>query len=391
MRRSDLPALLRLKSELVEGLGEYAGAPDRRPDYGAPIDPSEPELEALERIWRSDLAAAARSLVAARRPARPRVLARQARACFQSVEAETPESSDLGQLGQRLLVRLIGQQSSRGVFGFPYDPKDGSRLGLQARKVVEAARERGLVALEGPYLVDDLGDGGLNFDNGEAGLALFYAYWVSGEAAYRSSALRAADWVLESRRTVRSLNFNYNSFSGQLLARAYRETGDASYLQEARDLFDHAILVGQMEDGRWFDQHNARASYHAILLRSMIEYFLALRQAGEEGRAQDVADRARLGLDNLARQICDHGAVNAHELLPVEALCWGMWAFGERETWARACHISVNYTTQRLRKSLSRRGMPLPEAIGTYVLWRQGRVSGRTGAAISSGLSIDSP
>lgn len=239
--------------------------------------------------------------------------------------------------------------------------------------------------MENGYLINDLGDGGLNFDNGVVGCGLVYAYWVSGDRSFLESAIQAGEWVF-SRNSIRSHNFNYNCFSGQLMARLYRATGETRYLDEARSLFNYAVLPGLMENGRWFDPHNARIQYHSVMLRSMIEYYLALRDAGEHANAQEVAEKFMLGLDNLALQITTHGASNVHELLSIDPLVYGILIFGERESWKQAVNININYLIDHFLPILQANGFPMTETVGTYILYRKADEKGFVPIEIQPGM-----
>ncbi|NBV53549.1 MAG: hypothetical protein EBR83_08555, partial [Verrucomicrobia bacterium] len=68
-------------------------------------------------------------------------------------------------------------------------------------------------------------------------------------------------------------NWNYNSFSLQLLAQAYEATRDERYLVAARRKFLMGVQPGQLVDGpragRWADAHNARPAYHYIMVRAL--------------------------------------------------------------------------------------------------------------------------
>ena len=81
------------------------------------------------------------------------------------------------------------------------------------------------------WAVDDFDDGGLQFDNGLAGVALLHLFESTDEEQSERAAIRAADWAV-SRRVV--TNWNYNSFRVYLLAETYRITGDKNIWRRPR-------------------------------------------------------------------------------------------------------------------------------------------------------------
>ncbi len=110
------------------------------------------------------------------------------------------------------------------------------------------------------WIFADHGDGGLQFDNSECGVAMFEYYEWTKEPKYLESAKRAASWALNQPLCV---NWNYNAFSVELLAKAYAVTNEAKYLDAAVLKATHGVLPGQLTDGphagRWLDPHNTRA------------------------------------------------------------------------------------------------------------------------------------
>ena len=240
--------------------------------------------------------------------------------------------------------------------------------------------------VENGWIIDDLGDGGLNFDNGVCGTGLLEAYRVTGNQQYLESARRAAEWAI--RRPL-VLNWNYNSFSGWLLANLYRATSDKRYLNEATRIFKYGVLPGQMSNGRWFDQHNARIQYHSVILRSLIDFHRALKQAADP-YADTVKDHAVLGLDNLAAQIATYGVSNVHELLSLDALCMGLSVFGDHPRWKQAVNVNINGLCDRFLPELEKRGMPMTETVAVYLRYQR-RDAGKTSARSQAGSHIAHP
>lgn len=120
------------------------------------------------------------------------------------------------------------------------------------------------------WAIDDLDDGGLQFDNGLAGVALIRLFEATNDEKYKQAAMKAADWSL--KRPIVT-NWNYNSFSVFLLSETFRVTGEVRYLAGAKKKAIIGVLPGQLDAGprvgRWGDPHNARPAYHYILVRGL--------------------------------------------------------------------------------------------------------------------------
>jgi hypothetical protein len=264
-------------------------------------------------------------------------------------------------------------QTTLGVFGYPYDPARTDRLGQQARKIVERGQQQGRTMVEGVWIIDDLDGGDLQFDNGVCGLLMFEAHALTGDVAFLASAVRAVEWAL-TRPLVP--NWNYNAFSARLLARAHLATKEPRFLDAARRKFELGVLPGQTETGRWFDPHNARTQYHAILCTALADYveLLAAIGAPELPRAREAATRA---LDNLAAQTLAFGASNAHEMLSLEAFHRGTVVLGRRADWDRATQVTLNVLTTDLRARMisDLHHLPEPIPLGLLQLREPGRDS----------------
>jgi len=229
---------------------------------------------------------------------------------------------------------------------------------------VARGEKQGLKMVERGWVIDDLGTGGLNFDNGVCGAVLLQGYVLTGDRRYLDSTVRAGQWV-KSRPLA--LSFNYNGFSGLLLARLYRVTGDGAWLDAAKDISEFGVLSGQMPNGRWFDQHNAKIQYHAILCSQVTEYLLALRQAKDASAAR-VEKQLRRALDNLATEHTTYGTNNAPESLALSALCFGGMVVAPEPSWIKATNVAVNYVTGPFLAIAPQRGGALPETVATWLL-----------------------
>lgn len=375
MRSGDREALLGVRDRLVAALGPYAGVPEERPAYGQPINTDPPVRHRIEKLWTKSLDRLKNNFGwdqatklqaeagAGGKVPRLRVSQRQIQALLDTHEAGLDPSGQCLRHAIAGLDYLLAAQASTGVFGYPYEP-GGPGLRRQAVAAVERGERQGRTMVERNWVIDDLDTGGLNFDNGVCGVVLLRGYVLTSNQRYLVAARRAGEWA---RKRPLVLNYNYNGFSGILLARLYRVTGEKAWLDEAKRVFEFGVLPGQMPDGRWFDQHNAKVQYHAILCSQLLEYQLALKQAGDVNAAE-IARRLQLSLDNLAVELTTYGTNNAFEALSIAALSGGSIAFGTNATWERGANVAVNYVAGPLQEELSQRGLPLPEPVAAWLL-----------------------
>lgn len=377
MNAGDAAKLAAVRERIVALLGPYTGVPEERPAYGTPVDPAPPAPERIQAAWSAALALwpgrygweEARKLEtspgAGGRVPRLRTSERQIRALLQTHEAGLDPDGSLRKAAIAGLDYLLTAQTKAGVFGYPYEP-GGPGLRQQGADTVARGEKRGLTMVERGWIIEDLGNGGLNFDNGVCGAVLLHGHALTGDPRYLAAAIRAGEWA---KTRPLALNFNYNGFSGILLARLYRATGDRAWLEAARRVFEFGVLGGQMPNGRWFDQHNAKIQYHAILCSQTLEYLLALRHAGDAA-APRVERQARLALDNLAAELTTYGTNNADEALSLAALTFGLMIVGPEPAWRRAADVAANYLTGPFAAVVQQRGRGawLPEPVACWLL-----------------------
>lgn len=361
VQQHDESEIARLRSALAAALGKQAGVPEDGLKKNEPIDASTPELARVCACWTNTLQALEgrfpwQQSGGGKRP-RARAVGRWVRALALSGGAtETVRS------GAEYLLAI---QGSNGVLGYPVPAPDAKgRLDVAARRLVAELEKRGVQAVENGYIVQDGGRGDLNFDNGEAGMALLAAYAASGNAAWLEAARRAAEWGVRQPLVP---NWNYNCFHGWLAARLHRITGDTRYRDAAVTLLRYGVLAGQMDDGNWVDPHNASTQYRAVMIRACLELHLALK-GGAHPYAAELERRTRLACDALARHTLEWGcnANKVWEALPVDAFSLALLTFGPNPLWERALNVEVNGL-------LALRARPLPESMATYLLYRAGR------------------
>jgi hypothetical protein len=202
-------------------------------------------------------------------------------------------------------------QTGRGLFPFPARVGGEGREFLAADRFIQRAKRAGRLedAVENGWIVDDLGDGGLQFDNGVCGAAMVQLYLATKDDQYLKAAEDAAEWAV--RQPVVA-NWNYNSFSVYLLAELARITHDGRLLDAAVKKARLGIYPGQLtageHKGRWFDGHNARLPYHYILVRSLVSLASALETDSPEQR--QAIDALRLALEARNKDFSAEGIAN---------------------------------------------------------------------------------
>jgi len=370
-----------IKSNLIKSLGDYAGVSEVDPSYEKNIDITEPDINQLIVIWsesnkentitRPWVNAIKLSSYTGTKAPRLRKTLRQGLAELRSAEFDFLGKKKHMEIATDAFDYLVKVQSPTGVFGFPVGNDSKGNVARIVKNKIDEAKKRGKNILWQDWIVDDLGSGDLKFDNGMVGAGLIYAYWVTGNPEYLASAQKAGEWAMKQ---TYSANFNYNSFSGYLLARLYRATGNLTYLKAAEDIFDYAVLPGQMENGRWFDPHNARIQYHSVMMRALIEYYLAL-QVAESKKAAKVKLAIVKGLNNLAMEITTFGISNPHEMLSLDALALGALAIEDKPLWKRAMNANVNYLMQGYWKKLLAHQLPVPNGVANYIIYRQSHLN----------------
>ena len=209
----------------------------------------------------------------------------------------------------------LQQELGSGGFGFPIpDPsstrdEDRAGLGFLARARADGIYDQ--VVRKG-WIIDDVGDGGLNYDAGLVGEALLSLYASTQDRRYLDAAVRTADWAM-TRQLVP--NWNYNGFTAVLLARIAKVTGDARYLQEAVVRARLGVLSGQVTEGArmgsWVDPHNGRLVYRFVML-GQLSRFINVMPADHPARAE-LQSGLLLGLLAAEKQMRDNGGIGNQE------------------------------------------------------------------------------
>jgi hypothetical protein len=212
------------------------------------------------------------------------------------------------------------QQAGAGCYPFPAAKNTSQERAMQvATRFLQRAEAAGKLneTVRNGWAFEDHGDGGLQFDNGECGVAMLDLYEHTNDQRYLDSALQAADWAI-----TRPLcpNWNYNSFSVHLLAKAYAVTQNKKYLDAAVKKAVLGVIPGQLTDGtsagRWMDPHNARPAYHYIMMSALAQLSAVLPTMDEH--YPTVMKSLTLGLQSRNTELLSMGVMNKDK--PIECL-----------------------------------------------------------------------
>jgi hypothetical protein len=323
--RKDEPQVRELAAQAFELLRESAGTPEVPDEYLAPPE-AVPPLTAAEaragfdkllrfvqrhRWWKIGLDPMQTEHL-------PREVAGMLTGCLAGCRAGVPRRDELLAEAVAAGDYLLWTQTAGGTGGIPFPAfRGGSNRAFEsAERFLRAAESAGRWndVVKNGWAVDDLSDGGLQFDNGLCGVALLELYEVTGERRFLEGGLAAADWTI-SRPCV--TNWNYNSFSVYLLATAYRHSHDPRHLAAAREKARLGVLPGQLLDGpragRWADPHNARPAYHYIMLRGLTALLAAL-PADDPDRTR-LAGAIALGMQARNGEFAARGVMNVDSAL----------------------------------------------------------------------------
>lgn len=237
---------------------------------------------------------------------------------------------------------LLWAQAEAGTGGFPFPafrgtPRDNAFR--SASRFLDQARQEGRwhQVVRNGWIIDDGQDGGLQFDNGEAGAALLELYQITQDTNYLAAARRAADWA--GGRPL-AMNWNYNSFSVHLLAKTFAMTGERRYLDAAIHKTRLGMIPGQLTDGpragRWLDPHNARPAYHYIMMRALVS-LLAVLPPDHAARAE-IRQALKLGLQARNSDFLGPGVPNKDYAM--ETLLLVQRTFASEPEFLRATHSS---------------------------------------------------
>lgn len=296
----------RLATRAIETLGDQAGIPEiadqfrEVPKDARPLTPKElptafdPYIDFIEKQkwWKVGLDPAKTNHL-------PRELATIIEGCLAARSVNEANARRLLRIATEAGDFLVWSQdqAGTGVIPFPAVRNGKGRPFEVAERFMRQAEKDGKLdqVVRNGWAVEDFSDGGLQFDNGLAGVALVQLFDSTKDDKYKKAAIQATDWAA-TRPVV--TNWNYNSFSVFLLAEVYRITGDKKYLECARKKTRLGILPGQLTEGprkgRWADAHNARSAYHYIMVRGLAA--LAAVMPKDDADLPAVVESLRLAL-----------------------------------------------------------------------------------------------
>lgn len=326
LRAEDPAAIRAAVATGIDLLGERAGEPEIADHYQpVPADarwltPAEaqrgfaPHLDALQkRVWWRVGLDPAKLTEALRAPASVLTgCVAVARARLDGADRSLALAKDAAEF-----LLWTQAQAGSGVFPFPAARGPAKNRAMEAGAAFLAAAERkGQLdrVVKNGWVIEDLGDGGLQFDHAECGVAMFEYYELTADPRALASARRAADWAA-TRPLVP--NWNYNSFSVWLLAKAHAVTGDAAYLAAAKRKALLGVIPGQLttgpHSGRWLDPHNARPAYHYIMLRALA--LLAAELPATDPDRPAILRALKLGLVTRNAEFTTRGVMNEDNAL----------------------------------------------------------------------------
>ena len=288
-RRNDLSAVRAVVTESLRIFGDQAGLPEVKDVYRAPLSGAQlftadraaeafaPYAEHIEKIrwWKVGLDPAKLNHAL-------RETATVARACLAAARADPKLAARLLPIARECGDFMLWAQAEAGTGVIPFPAlREGSGRSFEVSERFLAGLEKSgqlaSVVRKGWVSADPLEDGGLQFDNGLGGCALLELFAVTRDQRYLDGAKKAADWAAAAPVVP---NWNYNSFSLQLLAQAYEATREERYLVAARRKFLFGVQPGQLVDGpragRWADAHNARPAYHYIMVGALASLILVM-------------------------------------------------------------------------------------------------------------------
>ena len=339
LKAKDSNAVRAAAANAIAALGPWAGNPENATPHFPPVDRTPFEVAKVRTYWQREMERGVRGLPWQKNPSGdPRKMAAGLReaavpiaALARSVALFPERSPELTKIVRAGADWLLARQHVGGGFPMPIGPslQPREKVGFILQRVL---KEHPDLAVDG-WIVDDRGDGGLQFDNGLCGVALVEAWEITRDERYLAAARRSADWAAMVPMVS---NWNYNAFSAGLLARVARATGDTKYLEAAIEKARIGVLPGQMQSGRWFDAHNACAVYHNILLRDLLEVFAAL--SAEHEFRTELRDALVRGLDQAANETLAEGFTGTWTANFARALV----VLGENTKWREALNASVN-------------------------------------------------
>jgi len=268
------------------------------------------------------------------------------------------------------------EQAGSGVYPFPAARGTSKARAMEvATRFIANADKMGKLetVVRNGWAFDDAGDGGLQFDNGECGVAMLHLYEVTKDDRHLESVRKSADWAAGQPLCP---NWNYNSFSVFLLSRMHAATQEQKYLDAAIIKARLGVIPGQLTNGphagRWIDPHNARPAYHYIMMRALTQ-LVAVMPPEHVARPEIVCALSR-GLKTRNAEMVARGMMNKEHAM--ESLLLVNQTFKNDAAFLRDTHSSAALEAiGRLVSDEARRGKQ-PLAPGAWGLFLEFIASG---------------
>jgi len=336
MAAKDEKAIYAVVEKIREALGPFAGIPESAERCVKPVKTQDPPLNGLVTAW-DDLFKGAlakrgcRSEIAEKNQMELRESAYIAMGCLTMTEAGGPEPTAYKARAREELQYLMARQAGSGLFPFPaYPAASAPNLVAMAERMRQAHPED----VQNGYFITDR-DGGMQFDTGCCAYALLQGYRALGDERYLAAARKAGDWAVAHGLVA---NWNYNSFSVWQLSALYDATREQKYLDAAVEKALLGVLPGLMENGRWVDPHNAKQTYHFIMVRTLDELLRVLPK--DSPRYGEIRNKTVLAADSRAKDILRDGVSNSESALI--ALSLVQQDLGPKPLWHDAANAIVN-------------------------------------------------
>ena len=322
--KQDAKLIAAAEGEFRKSLGVYAGVPEDEEDLRPKDTPVPRATKAdFEKLTRNMPTLASGSENAKKNRMELRNAAYLAIGLLAMAEADLPDAAAYRKQAAVELDYLISKQAPEGFFPYPADPVAPPHL---QKAAAQAAKEHPDKVKDGFIYLDA---DGAQFDAGCCAHALSYGYQLLKEERFLKAAQKAGDWALANPLSV---NWNYNSFSVWQLAKLYDVTKEKKYLDGAVRIARLGVLPGQMDNGRWSDQHNAKRVYHWIIVRGLV----ALLRVVPEDHADRkwVVEKTTLAINSRVDDTLRDGG--GKEVDASVALAEALDLFGPNERWEKA-------------------------------------------------------
>jgi hypothetical protein len=336
MAARDEKAIYAAVEKVRKAYGPFAGIPESPERYATPVKTDEPPVDVLVAAWdglfQGMLAKrGCKSEIAQKNQMELRESAFIAIGCLAMADAGAPNAEAYETRAHEELDYLVARQAESGLFPFPaYPAQSAPNLVAMAERM---RREHPEAVQNGFFVLDR--DGGGQFDTGCCAYALIQGHRAFGDERYLAAARKAADWALACPVAT---NWNYNSFSVWQLSALYDVTKDRKYLDAAVDKAVFGVLPGLMDNGRWVDPHNAKQSYHFIMVRGLNELLRVLPE--DHPRYAEIREKTIRSVDSRANDILRDGVSNSESALVGLSLV--LQDLEKKPLWRDAANAIVN-------------------------------------------------